>query len=176
MQIQDCRDSRMETNMKKTIRFAGSVLLIAVLSVACFAGCSGKEGNTEKDAVTGEDSNKENQSGKYHQNALNSSVHNYKMVAEGQDEYLIPTLTLNEEEHTFSFAYDVLSSYMPCGTYQMTDKLLTATTEDGLYQYLFEVVDNHTLKFIQEGSSEVYLFDDHLGVPIEDGSLFEMKY
>lgn len=161
--------------MKKTIRFAGSVLLIAGLSVACFTGCFGKADNIEKVAVTGEDSNEATQSGNNRQNEMNSSVHIYKMVAEGQEDWLLPGLTLNEEEHTFSFVYDALSSYMPYGSYQIQDNLLMATTDDGLYHYRFEVVDSHTLKFVQEGSSDVYLFDDRLGVPIEDGSLFEME-
>lgn len=68
---------------------------------------------------------------------------------------LKPFITLNADEGTFTFTFDPLSSYLPVGTYTVTEGLLTAKTSDGQYTYNFDVVDEGTLRFNSEGSSDI---------------------
>lgn len=94
----------------------------------------------------------------------------YQMAAENitsDDAVFLPSLIL-ETDNTFAFSYDPLSSYYPYGTYEVKDGILTATTQDGLYQYVFEVIDENTLKFRQDGSAEVNLTDERIGVEVSD--------
>lgn len=90
------------------------------------------------------------------------------------DEAISPELTLSSDG-TFGFPYDVLSSYYPIGTYEEADGILTATTDDGRYHYIFERVDEKTLKFVAEQSSDVSLTDPNLGVEIADGDSFVLQ-
>lgn len=88
---------------------------------------------------------------------------------------LIPELSLYKTEKTFTFSYDVISSYLSHGTYEIEDGILTAVTDDGNYHYQFKVIDENTLEFLQEGSSDVRLVDDRLGAAIQDGAIFEKR-
>jgi len=90
------------------------------------------------------------------------------------DKAISPELTLSSDG-TFGFPYDVLSSYYPIGTYEEADDILTATTDDGRYHYIFERVDEKTLKFVAEQSSDVSLTDPNLGVEIADGDSFVLQ-
>ena len=105
-----------------------------------------------------------------------SSVKNYYMNAEelGKTEQSLPCLTLLDKEN-FVFSYDVLSSYIPMGTYEITDGELIATDKEKGSRYVFEVVDENTLKFIQEKSADVSLTEENAGAVITDGALFERK-
>lgn len=96
-------------------------------------------------------------------------------LEEPMSDIFLPSLCLNEEERTFSFGYDLLSSYLPYGTYEIEDGILTARTGDGKYQYLFRVMEDGSLAFIEEGSSEVRLTDIRLGIPVEDGAKFKRQ-
>lgn len=105
-----------------------------------------------------------------------SSIKNYYMNAEelGKTEQSLPCLTLLDKEN-FVFSYDVLSSYIPMGTYEITDGELIATDKEKGSRYVFEVVDENTLKFIQEKSADVSLTEENAGAVITDGALFERK-
>ena len=83
----------------------------------------------------------------------------------------IPALTL-QSGHEFQFSYDMLSSYLPYGMYTIKGHILTAITYDGRYQYRFEIINEDTLRFLQDGSSDVSLIDERLGTAIHDGDLF----
>ena len=84
----------------------------------------------------------------------------------------VPSLLLDAESASFSFGYDALSSYLSIGSYEQDGSVLRCVTADGLYTYLFRVVNETTLAFIEEGSSEVRLIDARLGAPVVDGSVF----
>lgn len=84
-------------------------------------------------------------------------------------EEFIPQLILNDEEKTFSFSYDVLSSYLAVGTYTESNGQLELKTDDGKYHYIFDIIDENTLKFNQESSSDV---NGGLGAEIADGAEF----
>lgn len=92
----------------------------------------------------------------------------------GMEDVYIPSLTLNED-NSFSFAYDLSSSYLFKGHYKIENNMLSANTEDGSKLYLFRQVDEETLSFKAEGSSDVSLNDERLGVPIMDGALFKIE-
>jgi len=91
------------------------------------------------------------------------------------DELFLPGLSLDRKEKTFSFGYDILSSYLSCGTYEIKDDVLTAVTDDGIYHYRFKVIDDDTLEFMQEGSSEVKLINEEMGIAVEDGAIFKKR-
>ena len=92
-----------------------------------------------------------------------------------EESFMLPGLALNEKEHTFSFSYDLLSSYLSVGTYVVEKGILTAITDDGLYYYQFKVLDEDTLEFMQEGSSEVRLINEEMGIAVQDGAEFKRK-
>ncbi len=76
------------------------------------------------------------------------------------------------KDNTFSFTYDLLSSYYVYGNYKIEGNTLIATTNDGLYKYVFEI-DGNELIFNENESSPVKLIDDRLGVQVENGSIFK---
>ena len=87
----------------------------------------------------------------------------------------VPSLMLDAEAETFSFAYDALSSYLSIGSYEQDGSVLRCLTNDGLYTYLFRVVNETTLAFIAQGSAIVQLTDERLGAPVVDGSVFLLE-
>ncbi len=87
-------------------------------------------------------------------------------------EEFIPQIILNTNDKTFFFSYDVLSSYIASGTYTKNHKQLELKTEDGTYHYTFDIIDDNTLKFNQENSSDVKLIDKSIDGKIIDGAEF----
>ncbi|MCI9053364.1 MAG: hypothetical protein HFI05_15905 [Lachnospiraceae bacterium] len=87
-------------------------------------------------------------------------------------EEFIPQIFLNTNDKTFFFSYGVLSSYITNGTYTENHKQLELKTEDGTYHYTFDIVDDNTLKFNQENSSDVKFIDKSIEREIIDGSEF----
>ena len=83
------------------------------------------------------------------------------------DEPVKPSVVL-EEQNRFVFNYSALSSYLPIGDYEVDEDYLTLKTDDGEYQYVFEM-KNNTLVFHQEESSPISLGD------VEDGSVFVVR-
>lgn len=84
----------------------------------------------------------------------------------------VPEIFINETDKTFSFSYDVLSSYIAIGTYTEDEEQLVLKTDDGKYHYTFDKVDDHTLKFNQENSSEISFIDKNIGAEMKDGVEF----
>lgn len=100
----------------------------------------------------------------------------YTMVLDEDSEGIFaPYLSLDESNNTFLFTYDILSSYMPTGTYEIADGVLTAQSDDGKYTYLFDVIDDNTIEFKRDGSSDVKLTDGHSGMQIYDGAQFKAE-
>lgn len=97
---------------------------------------------------------------------------NYRLVTE--EEYaMVPVLSLFDDG-TFGFTYDVLSSYYPHGNYKKQEDKITAVTDDGKYQYVFQVNDDGTLSFVAEESSdtEQIMRQIEYAPEIQDGSVF----
>ncbi len=83
-------------------------------------------------------------------------------------------LTLDEKGE-FTFSYDVLSSYLPYGSYELNGTTLTAVTSDGEYHYQFTLTDGGELVFHEAQSSKLTLTDARMGVAVRDGSVFAKK-
>jgi len=81
-------------------------------------------------------------------------------------------LSLDPVSHEFTFSFDMLSSYLSYGTYEIIDDRLIATTNDGKYNYNFTIKDDKTLLFNKNESSSVKLIDSRLGEQIRDGCKF----
>lgn len=81
-----------------------------------------------------------------------------------------PRITFDLHKYRFTFDYNPLSSYLNTGTIEL-DGRITATTDDGKYTYIFEVVDNDTIRFVQKGSSVIVSRLE--GNPIADGTEFK---
>lgn len=99
------------------------------------------------------------------------SIKTYTLVSDETD-LPLPTLTLDQEEGTFSFAYDVLSSYLAVGTYEINGDKVELTTEDGTFHYTFYSADEDALRFSADESSDVQLIDNRIGAVITDGAVF----
>lgn len=85
---------------------------------------------------------------------------------------IIPSVTVSNEE--ISLRYDPLSSYLPIGSYKIEGNILTMTTNDGKYKYVF-LIDRDKLIFQKDESAEVNLIDDRLGIKITDNAIFKLK-
>ena len=149
-------------NRKRWMWMIGGMIFLAGL-----AGCQNQElhGNNpvqEETALTVETD--ETFEGK-------ESTKIYTLVSEETD-LPLPTLTLDQEEGTFSFAYDVLSSYLAVGTYEINGDKVELTTEDGTFHYTFYSADEDTLRFSADESSDVQLTDNRIGAVITDGAVF----
>lgn len=88
-----------------------------------------------------------------------------------EDELLLPNITFDMQNNQFTFTYDFLSSYLNTGKIKIENKKIIATTDDNKYTYIFKIIDNDTIKFVENGSSKVV---DILGnVVITDGTEFK---
>ena len=88
-----------------------------------------------------------------------------------EDELLLPNITFDMQNNQFTFTYDFLSSYLNTGKIKIENKKIIATTHDNKYTYIFKIIDNDTIKFVENVSSKVV---DILGnVVITDGTEFK---
>lgn len=83
-----------------------------------------------------------------------------------------PYVTISDNK--ISFIYDLLSSYLSLGTYSIDDDILTMTTDDSKYIYVFQI-DGDNLIFQKSKSSSVNLIDGKHGVKITDKAKFHLK-
>lgn len=104
--------------------------------------------------------------------AVPSGDNAYYLVTDAEsDQAHIPCIILYDDGQ-FSFSYDLLSSYVPYGTWTETAGKLQCVTQDGQYHYTFLRVDEQTLQFVQAESSSVEVLDRQLEPQIQDGALF----
>ena len=83
-------------------------------------------------------------------------------------------LQLFPREGRFIFNYDPLSSYFTTGTIELDADKLTAATDDGRFTYIFRIVDNKTVCFVQNGSHEIITVEGENPVP--DGTVFRWDH
>ena len=74
---------------------------------------------------------------------------------DGKDELFQPHITFDVENSSYTFTYDLLSSCLNMGKIKIEKGRIIATTDDKKYTYVFEIIDNDTIKFIESESSEV---------------------
>lgn len=130
--------------MKKCISF------IMVLTLIILSGCNS---NKDKDTV---------------------KIGTYVMEQGEADASLLPCPYVTISDHIISFSYDLLSSYLPVGSYSIDDGILTMTTDDNKYIYVFQI-DGDNLIFQKNKSSSVNLIDDRLGVKVTNNAKFHLK-
>lgn len=90
--------------------------------------------------------------------------------AVSEEDIFSPYITFDLHKNRFTLVCDPLSSYLNTGTIELDGKI-TATTDDGKYTYIFEVVDNDTIRFVQKGSSDIASRLE--GDPLADGTEFK---
>ncbi|MEY8338879.1 hypothetical protein AALB16_12800 [Lachnospiraceae bacterium 62-35] len=139
-------------------------LVLSIMAVVLLAGCVGKTDNAD----TTKESHvimavETNESVEHTQN----NTKTYIQKADGEE--FIPYITIDEKDKTFLFSYDVLSSYLAAGTYTESQGQLELKTDDGKYRYIFDIVDENTLKFNQKNSSDIHKI---MGEEIKDGAEF----
>ncbi len=103
---------------------------------------------------------------------------NYKMELSQEQqngEKIAPVITINTDDKSFLFSYDVLSSYLTIGTYEVNGNVLIATTSDEKYHYVFEIIDKNTFSFLEEQSSKITVFDTAFSVVPQNGAVFQKE-
>lgn len=94
----------------------------------------------------------------------------YKMVTNTATAFA-PAVSFDlTEGQCFQFTFDLLSSYLSVGSVTMNGHAV-CKTDDGKFTYIFEVVDNDTLRFMAKDSSATVRVDGTTAVP--DGALFK---
>ncbi|MBQ8835400.1 MAG: hypothetical protein IJ001_10850 [Oscillospiraceae bacterium] len=84
----------------------------------------------------------------------------------GEDLLSSAAVTL-QEDGTFWLTFSPLSSYIGHGDYVIENNRLLLPTEDGMFTYVFDIVDENTLAFDAEASPEMTWFSN-----LYDGAVF----
>lgn len=117
--------------------------LLFIITILCFAtGCSNSNVTEEQDLVPGV----------------------YELEESGEP--VKPSVNL-QDNNRFVFSYSAYSSYLPIGNYEMDKNNLILRTDDGKYEYIFEI-KNNTLVFNEHESSPIDLGE------VMDGSVFKL--
>jgi hypothetical protein len=96
----------------------------------------------------------------------------YVMKYKETETVLLPQVTISGDE--IIFLYDFLSSHLSRGTYSIEEDILTMTTDDNKYIYVFQI-DGDSLIFQENESSPVKLIDGRLGIKVADKAIFHLK-
>ena len=92
----------------------------------------------------------------------NSRVYVYR---DSEEEVIKPSFVL-QENGMFSMTFSAVSSYIGVGKYELTDETLSLYTDDGDFEYHFDVTEDG-FAFDKEKSSDMTWF-----AKIPDGALF----
>lgn len=116
---------------------AAAVAVLFAAGVLCLTGKNGEEDELQETAV-------------FNTNGENV-FYMEEPVSDGTFSY---TPGIRLDGSTFSLGENPLSSYYSCGTYKIEGNRLIAETSDSEYWYEFDIVDEHTLRFVEAGASE----------------------
>lgn len=97
------------------------------------------------------------------------------IMEETENELVTTALTIDTDNQTLFFPTDPLSSYLPFCNYEIEKNYIKAKTEDGLYHYTLEILDEETLMFIGNESSEPIVIDDRIFTAPYDGAIFKLS-
>ncbi len=86
-----------------------------------------------------------------------------------------PTISFDIKDKTFSFTYDPLSSYLSYGSFEITNGKIKAKTDDGKYTYIFKIIDNDKICFVEKGSSKITMTPQSTPPSVSDGAKFIIK-
>ncbi|MBQ3151734.1 MAG: M56 family metallopeptidase [Clostridia bacterium] len=84
----------------------------------------------------------------------------------------LPRFSIDKDHKTFMFVYDLLSSYLSTGTYEVVDNEITATTYDGKYKYVFKVINRKELQFDAKKSLYAPVTNEDLSYSLHHGDSF----
>lgn len=90
----------------------------------------------------------------------------YEMV-DSDENVFTPYLTLDLEDKTYTFTFDVLSSYGNIGSINFSKGNLICKTDDNKNTFVFQIEENNTLKFDATQSSSTTTVEDIIAVPDE---------
>ena len=96
----------------------------------------------------------------------NSPISQGTYIANISDEIaeIKPTVTFILSDNTFIFFYDPFSSYFEYGKYTVENDKIVANTDNGKNIYIFKIVDEKTVSFVADGSSELKMTEGELSV------------
>lgn len=83
-------------------------------------------------------------------------------VYESEENSLV-YIQFDVENEEFTFVHTSYSSYLPHGNFECIDGKITA--KDEKETYIFEILDDETIVFINDGSTEI---------PVEDQTIFRL--
>ena len=89
----------------------------------------------------------------------------------GEDGFFLPNITFDIQNERFVLDFDPLSSCFNTGTIKIEHGKVIATTDDNKYTYIFQVIDNDTLQFVEKGSSKIATRSGD--VAVNDGTEFK---
>lgn len=160
---------RMKKFKKPSVILTSIIFLIGIIISLCFLA-------NPREAKTEEENTIENKATTEPLDEKTELASSYIAQTDADTKVLnavLPTLTLDTEKKTFCFTYDVLSSYMPFGSYTEKNNKIILTTDDGQFHYTFERGSKNTLCFAANASSPVKLTDKRFGIELKDGTVFE---
>ena len=79
-----------------------------------------------------------------------------------------PCLKLDTKNKTFTFEYDILSSYLNIGFYTEKDNCIIAITNDTQHKFVFNIVDEQTLTLSLEDSSPIVFTQNNNKITNDD--------
>ena len=91
-------------------------------------------------------------------------------ATENKDDTIFPQRVVLKENNEFVFTYSFLSSYLNTGKYKKKSDTLILSTDDGLYEYVFQIKGD-TLIFNASKSSPISTFKDEQS--LTDGAVFK---
>ena len=92
---------------------------------------------------------------------------------QNSDAAAAPSISFDLEKNTFSFSFDLLSSYYSVGSIKINEDTVTCTTDDNKYTFKFNIQNSDSISFIAEASSSTETIDGKLAVP--DGAIFKFQ-
>ena len=99
----------------------------------------------------------------------------YEMEVLTDEKFIFtPRLVLKTEGQIFTLISDPLSSYIARGTYEILDGFLIATI-DSTHKYVFKIINEKTLSFDQDKSSNIITIDARASAPAYNGAKFKLK-
>lgn len=108
----------------------------------------------------------------YHSDEVAYSVIDgtYTMDSEDESQMYSPSVTFSTEDNAFLFTFDVLSSYANHGTYFVENDEVVATTSDEKYVFVFQIIDDAIISFVEDKSASTKTVEGKVAVP--DGAVF----
>lgn len=94
-------------------------------------------------------------------------------------DFMKPKITLSQDTNTFQFTFSAFSSYLPVGTYDLTDDTLTLRTADGENVYVFHAQENgFAFDAAQSSPIPQYKYSEaskETQSPVPDGARFTLE-